>query len=72
MAFFKGFPTINWRSWYPGTLVTRRPAAQTEPYKSDVPGFNTRFSLHDLETRDARGAELTRDERQFLDYIRSL
>ena len=54
------------------TRVPQREPVQTEPYISDVTGFNTRFSLHDLECKEQRGAELTPDERKFLDYVRSL
>ena len=74
MVFFQGFPTLNWMKWYPGTLIERnqRPAVQTFPYKSDIRGFNTRFSLYDLECKERQGVDLTKDEEQFLCYVRSL
>ena len=54
------------------TKVIKRVPVQTEPYESDCVGFNTRFSLHDLECKEQRGVELTPAERKFLDYVRSL
>ena len=72
MALFKGFPRINWLDWYPGQRVNSRPPAQTEPFVSDCPGFNTRFSLFDLEQKEAFGKELTKDESKYLAYVRSL
>ena len=54
------------------TRVIKREPVQTEPYISDVPGFNTRFSLHDLECKEQWGKELTPAERKFLDHVRSL
>ena len=54
------------------TQVPQREPVQTEPYISDVPGFNTRFSLNDLETRERLGQELDSEEQKFLDYVRSL
>lgn len=54
------------------TRVPKRKPVQTEPYISDVAGFNTRFSLHDLECKEQRGVELTPDELKFLNYVRSL
>ena len=73
MALFKGFPSANWLDWYPGqrikaALFNKRPA-QTEPFVSDVPGFNTRFSLFDLECKIRRGATLTKDEQTYWDYV---
>ena len=72
MALFKGFPTLNWRRWYPGTIVKEKKAVQDYPYKSDAVGFNTRFSRYDLEFREQFGQPLTKDEEQFLCYVRAL
>lgn len=52
-------------------VITRKPA-QTEPFESDTPGYNTRFSLFDLEQRERFGKALTKEEQKYLDYIRSL
>jgi len=73
MATFIGHPIslLKWLVRYPGDKVNQRPPVQTEPYKSDLPGFNTRFSLFDLENRAFWGHELTADEQQFLDYVRA-
>ena len=54
------------------TQVPQRKPVQTQPYISDVLGFNTRFSLYELECKERWGSELTPDERKFLDYVRSL
>ena len=54
------------------TRVPQREPVQTEPYISDVPGFNTRFSPSDLDSKEQRGVELTPDELKFLNYVRSL
>lgn len=70
MALFSGFPKLNWREWYPGTKVTARPPAQTDPYVSDVPGFNTRFSLEELRRKERTGSRLTNEELQFLNYVK--
>lgn len=72
MALFKGFPRINWLDWYPGQRVKVRPAAQTEPFLSDIPGFNTRFSRFELEQKEFFGKELTKEEAKYLTYVRSL
>ena len=72
MALFTGFPTLNWRRWYPGTLVKERAAVQTFPYKSDARGFNTRFSRFELEQKEQFNKPLTKDEEQFLCYVRAL
>ena len=37
------------------TRVIKRAPVQTEPYETDVAGFNTRFSRHDLECKEQRG-----------------
>ncbi|WNL50987.1 hypothetical protein SCREM2_gp68 [Synechococcus phage S-CREM2] len=52
-------------------VITRRPV-QTEPYNSDLPGFNTRFSLYDLECRVENGRGLTPEERKYYNYIKGL
>ena len=54
------------------TRVIKREPVQTEPYETDCAGFNTRFSLYDLECKEKWGVELTPAERKFLDYGRSL
>lgn len=73
MAFFKGYPVTNWWQRYVGQFRKQsKPAVQTEPYKSDMPGFNTRFSLFEIEQKIEFGVELTEDERKYYDYILSL
>lgn len=47
------------------------PAKQLKPYKSDAVGFNTRFSLYDIECKVQWGKPLTEDEQEFYDYIRT-
>ena len=54
------------------TKVTKRAAVQSYPYKSDMVGFNTRFSLFELEQKEKFGTPLTPEEDQYLSYIRSL
>ena len=54
------------------TKVVKRAPVQTKPYESDLPGYNTRFSLHDLECRVAAGRPLTAAEREFYDYVKGL
>lgn len=54
------------------TRVINRTPVQTEPYETDVAGFNTRFSFYELECKERRGRELTPAERKFLDHVRSL
>ena len=73
MALFKGFPNPFWRNSYPGTKVLKeKPAVQSYPYKSDAVGFNTRFSRYELECKERWGKPLTRDEEQFLCYVRAI
>lgn len=54
------------------TKVIKRAPVQTEPFETDVAGFNTRFSRYDLECKEKWGWELTPAERKFLDHVRSL
>ena len=76
MALFKGNPVANWLDWYPGQRINqelaKRPPVQTYPYKSDAVGFNTRFSRYELECKEQFGRPLTKDEEQFLCYVRAL
>ena len=77
MALFKGFPSANWLDWYPGQRIKLalfgKPPAQTEPYVSDMVGFNTRFSRFELEQIVYLGRrELTPNEQKFLDYVSNL
>lgn len=51
------------------TAVKTRKPVQTEPYESDCPGFNTRFSFHDIDTRVRSGRAVTAAELQFYTYI---
>ena len=53
------------------TTVTSNAPVQTEPYDTDCAGFNTRFSLHDLECKVNRGVKLTPSEQKFYDYVKS-
>ena len=53
------------------TTVVKRKPVQTEPFETDCAGFNTRFSLHELECKVERGKELTPAEQKFYDYIQS-
>lgn len=50
-------------------VVTRKPV-QTEPYDSDIPGHNTRFSLFELEQKVEFGRELTPAERKFYNHVK--
>lgn len=54
------------------TKVVARKPVQTTPYESDLPGYNTRFSLHDLECRVAAGRPLTAAESQFYNHVKGL
>ena len=72
MALFKGNPVINWWQRYVGQFNHQeRTPAQTEPYKSDVVGFNTRFSYHELDRKFMLGKQLTKDELQYYNYVRA-
>ena len=51
------------------TKVVKRPPVQTTPYKSDLPGFNTRFSLHELDQKVLAGRPLTPDEQEFWNHV---
>lgn len=72
MAFFKGYPVANWWQRYVGQFRKQeKPPVQTEPFKSDMIGFNTRFSFFEIEQKLTFGRPLTDDERQFYNYIKS-
>ena len=53
------------------TRVIKRQPVQTEPFETDCAGFNTRFSLYELECKVKWGKELTPAEQKFYDYIQS-
>ena len=55
----------------PSIRYHMRPAKYTEPFETDCAGFNTRFSLYDLECKVQWGKELTPAEQKFYDYIKS-
>ena len=50
----------------------RNPRYYYEPFKTQCPGFNTEFSVHDLKRRIANGKELTDDEFVFVYHLQSL
>lgn len=52
------------------TRVISRKPVQTEPYNSDIPGYNTRFSLFELEQKVAFGRGLTPAESKYYEYVK--
>ena len=73
MPLFKGYPVSDWWSRYIGQFNKQeKPPVQTFPYKSDVVGFNTRFSRYEIEQKEKFQQPLTADEEQFLCYVRAL
>ena len=52
------------------TRVIFRKPVQTEPFESDLPGFNTRFSLFEIEQKLEFGRGLTHEERKFYDHVK--
>ena len=74
MAIFKGNPVADWWKRYVGQFNTQqaKPPVQTYPYASDCKGFNTRFSRYDIEQREKFGRPITKEEEQFLCYVRAL
>ena len=73
MALFKGYPVADWWKRYVGQYNKQaKPPVQTYPYASDCKGFNTRFSRFDIEQREKFGHPLSKEEEQFLCYVRAL
>ena len=48
-----------------------RRAKYTEPFETDCQGFNTRFSLYEIECKVKWGRPLTESEQKFYDYIQT-